>query len=453
MIFFPGSLPEPSAPQYLGLFAGGRRIGYQVTTTSNIDYAGAPAVRTESKSRMKLALQGTPLDLEIDSTTYTVNASVKRMTFVQRSGGRSSECDAVFGEKTVEIEMRSEAGSTKSTIPRPAGTIIDDPVAHFTAHPEAKEQTFWVLDPTAGTFVKNTARLKGPARVTVGPVTAQATKIEIVDPRMTTTVYVSGKGDFIKATTPIGIDTLPLSEKEALAPLEEGAPLDLATLTALVPDKPIANPPALARLRLKITGIDLESVPTGGHQAAKKVPGGWLFDVKPKVGNAAAKIGSVGKEEFTKPSPYIQSDHPMMGFESGRITRGETRVLPAAQMIRREVYKFMKPNAGIGVLRDAYEVFETKEGVCRDYAVLTAALMRAAGIPTRLATGLVTWDGTFYYHAWVEVWDGSAWIGMDSAAPSDRISAGHVKLSEGNVDRAFIFPVLGRAKIAVLAQS
>ena len=124
-------------------------------------------------------------------------------------------------------------------------------------------------------------------------------------------------------------------------------------------------------------------------------------------------------------------------------------MLEAAQKIRREVYGYMKPNAGIGVLRDAFEVFQTKEGVCRDCAVLTAALMRAVGIPTRLATGLVTWDGTFYYHAWVEVWDGSQWIGMDSAAPSDRISAGHVKLSEGNVDRAFVFPVLGRAKLAV----
>ncbi|MFX8601193.1 transglutaminase-like domain-containing protein, partial [Acinetobacter baumannii] len=60
----------------------------------------------------------------------------------------------------------------------------------------------------------------------------------------------------------------------------------------------------------------------------------------------------------------------------------------AALSIRRYVHGIMQPNAGIGVVRDAREVLTTKEGVCRDYAVLTTTLLRAAGIPARLATGL-----------------------------------------------------------------
>lgn len=445
------SLPQ-DAPQYLGIFAGGRRIGYSVASSREVPYEGATAKLTESKTRMKLALQTTPLDLEVDSSTYTVNGSVRRITFVQRSGGRTSECDATFGDKTVEIQMTSDGNRSNSSVPKPEGQIVDDPVVYFLAHPGAKEATFWVLDPTAGSFVKNVARMKGAARVTLGAVTAQATRIDVEDPRMSTTIYISGKGDFLKATTPIGIDTVPLSEKEALAPIEAGPPLDLATVTALVPDKPIENAPTLARLRLKITGIDLATLPTGGHQSTKRIAGGWIVDIKPPVGDTAAVIGQVGKPEFTAATPYLPADDPAMISEAKRIVGGETNLVPAAQKIRREVYRTMQPNAGIGVLRDAREVFKTKEGVCRDYAVLTATLMRAAGIPTRLATGLVTWDGTFYYHAWTEVWDGKNWIGMDSASPTDRISAGHVKLSEGNVDRAFVFPVLGRAKISVLAQ-
>ncbi|RYG41678.1 transglutaminase domain-containing protein, partial [bacterium] len=201
------------------------------------------------------------------------------------------------------------------------------------------------------------------------------------------------------------------------------------------------------------TGIDLATLPTGSQQSTKRIPGGWIIDVKPQAGNSGAIIGKVGMPEFTGSSAYLPADDPAMIAEAKRIVGSETGVIAAAQKIRREVYRTMQPNAGIGVLRDAREVFKTKEGVCRDYAVLTATLLRAAGIPARLATGLVTWDGTFYYHAWTEVWDGKNWIGMDSASPTDRISAGHVKLSEGNVDRAFVFPVLGRAKILVLAQS
>ncbi|RYG85362.1 hypothetical protein EON77_05700, partial [bacterium] len=64
---------------------------------------------------------------------------------------------------------------------------MDDPVVYFLEHPGAKEATFWVLDPTAGSFVKNVARMKGAARVTLGAVTAQATRIDVEDPRMSTT--------------------------------------------------------------------------------------------------------------------------------------------------------------------------------------------------------------------------------------------------------------------------
>ena len=76
--------------------------------------------------------------------------------------------------------------------------------------------------------------------------------------------------------------------------------------------------------------------------------------------------------------------------------------------------------------------------------------MRAAGIPARLNSGLVNWDGTFYYHAWVEIWDGARWLGIDSTAQPDQISAAHVKLAEGNVDQAFTFTFLGGVKIDVL---
>ena len=75
---------------------------------------------------------------------------------------------------------------------------------------------------------------------------------------------------------------------------------------------------------------------------------------------------------------------------------------------------------------------------------------RAAGVPTRLASGLVSWDGTFYYHAWCEVWDGARWIGVDSTTADKQLAANHVKLSDGDVERAFTFTFLDRAKVEVL---
>ena len=110
----------------------------------------------------------------------------------------------------------------------------------------------------------------------------------------------------------------------------------------------------------------------------------------------------------------------------------------------------MSPNAGIGVLRDASEVLKTKEGVCRDYAILTATILRAANIPARLASGLVYAQEAFYYHAWTEYWDGKRWIGLDSTRPSGKVTAGHVKLAHGSVEEAFLFTFLDKARIQVL---
>jgi transglutaminase-like putative cysteine protease len=135
-----------------------------------------------------------------------------------------------------------------------------------------------------------------------------------------------------------------------------------------------------------------------------------------------------------------------------KIVGSTTDTAKAAEKIRSHVNSIMTPDAGIGILRDANEVLKTRVGVCRDYAILTATLCRAAKLPTKLASGLVSFDGTFYYHAWVEVFTGTKWVPYDSIPSAPEFSATHVKLSEGNVDTAFAFTVLSGAKIEVLEQ-
>ena len=122
---------------------------------------------------------------------------------------------------------------------------------------------------------------------------------------------------------------------------------------------------------------------------------------------------------------------------------GETHLWKAAQNIRKAVHEALLVNAGIGVLRDAKEVWSSKEGVCRDHAVLMATLLRASNIPTRLVSGLVYYSGALYYHAWVEVWDGHNWFGLDSTRQQEFLSPGHIKTAEGHLSEAtnsFLLP-------------
>jgi transglutaminase-like putative cysteine protease len=267
-------------------------------------------------------------------------------------------------------------------------------------------------------------------------------------------VYFSAKGDLLKVDGPMGIEMIPESREEAMAKPDAYKPTpDLAFSTSLKTDRPIPNPSKTTYLDLLVVGPDLSRVKSDDHQTVTREGEGWRVKVHPPRSDAspgatvaeAARLASA----WTKPGLHIPNDSPRFRSLAARIVGPRKRVMEIARAVQDYVYGLMKPNAGIGVLRDANDVLDTKEGVCRDYAILTATILRAAGVPTRVASGLVNWDGDFFYHAWVEVFNGKQWIGVDSTTPSPQISATHVKLASGSVEDAFTFPFLERARLEI----
>ena len=59
----------------------------------------------------------------------------------------------------------------------------------------------------------------------------------------------------------------------------------------------------------------------------------------------------------------------------------------------------------------AEEAWTLGKGVCQDYAHIMIALCHLAGIPARYVTGMLIGEG--YSHAWVEIFDGGYWYGLD----------------------------------------
>lgn len=66
----------------------------------------------------------------------------------------------------------------------------------------------------------------------------------------------------------------------------------------------------------------------------------------------------------------------------------------------------------------ALETFAAREGVCRDYAHLTCALVRAAGIPARCVAVYGPGVSPQDFHAVAEVWLSGAWHLVDSTGMS-----------------------------------
>ena len=97
-------------------------------------------------------------------------------------------------------------------------------------------------------------------------------------------------------------------------------------------------------------------------------------------------------------------------------------------------------------------MLEQRRGDCNEHAVLYTALARAAGLPTRIAIGVV-WseelDG-FYYHAWPEVAIDGRWHWLDPTLGQPTADATHVKILNGGIESwSRLLPWLGKMQIEI----
>jgi transglutaminase-like putative cysteine protease len=97
-------------------------------------------------------------------------------------------------------------------------------------------------------------------------------------------------------------------------------------------------------------------------------------------------------------------------------------------------------------------------GDCNEHTALYVAMARALGIPSRIAVGLVSVRGAFYYHAWPEVYleEGKGrgmWLPVDPTLNEFPADGTHVRLARGGLEKqAVILPLIGRLKITILEQ-
>jgi transglutaminase/protease-like cytokinesis protein 3 len=109
----------------------------------------------------------------------------------------------------------------------------------------------------------------------------------------------------------------------------------------------------------------------------------------------------------------------------------------------------------------ADHVARTLEGDCTEHAVLSAAMCRAAGVPSRTAVGLIYVDSgrdpVFGFHMWTEAWTGESWRPIDATLGRGFVGATHLKIADHSwhdtqslTPLLPVFRVLGKVGIEVL---
>lgn len=204
----------------------------------------------------------------------------------------------------------------------------------------------------------------------------------------------------------------------------------------------------LRRLRVRLKGIKVQGLALAG--GGQKLAGNVLTVSVPAhgAGKNYAPPSSTHRQ-WLRPSTFIQSDHPTVKARAKAIVGPAKDAVQAVTRLYKWVFQTLDKRP-IGPAPDALSVLKHRQGDCNEHSVLFVALARAAGVPARVAVGLVLQGGRALYHAWAEVWLGQ-WVPLDPTWDQFPADAGHLRLvyglGQGVLD---LESVVGRLQLEIL---
>ena len=262
--------------------------------------------------------------------------------------------------------------------------------------------------------------------------------------------WVSPYGELLKEEGFLGMTMVRSDREDALKWFSEADSAELVREAAVVPDRTITRPRQLRRLRLQLTGITDDGWDlAGGRQQWSKGELVVERESLEEISSVKIPVNNPLLARDLQPSLLVQSEAVGLKKQASEIVGQESNGLQAVKMITFWVYQNLEKRPTLSI-PNALAVYESRAGDCNEHSVLFAALARAAGIPTRIVTGLLYTDGRFFYHAWNEVFLGE-WIAVDSLMNQVPADPTHVRLIMGGLDRQVeLVRTLGRLSIKVL---
>lgn len=213
------------------------------------------------------------------------------------------------------------------------------------------------------------------------------------------------------------------------AGLENNGPAGdlLFPLSRLAPSKEDMG--RLTRLRLRLAmrdGTAPDALPAGPGQRVVAVDGGAgravLLETRavalPPVSAVSSWADSLAV--YRASTPDLDLTDKMLRTRAAKLKQGSPGDVETARRIWRFVSTSFDYRLGATLFATSREALRDRTGDCSEAAVLTAALLRAAGIPSRVVMGYATLEsGTWIGHAWAEAFlgngNGGQWIGVDAA--------------------------------------
>jgi len=460
-------IPPPSAAAATSSFSiyyKDQKIGFAESVRESLDDGGA---RFFDRAHWLFLAQGSVQRLSMESDAL-LDANWGLRSFRTRFEGGVAQLEArgqVRGD-FIDLEILTGGRSIRERLPIEGPLLLPAMLRAYVAAQSPEPGTALQVE-IYNPLIRGTEEIE----IVVEERTKEGWRIsEIMRGSIKTTAWIDEKGATLREESFMGFQIVAEPREQALAMPEDADNLPDLVFAATVPVRgEIGDPAELSSLSLRLLGIDASSFPSlpGGRQTLegdvlttratqlpKLAPYALPFNVEASTGDAELDEALAAA---LAPGPLVQVDDPEIRAEVIKILEDEKEPVRAARRLAGWVNRKITKASSVGV-PSAVEVLAVRSGDCNEHTVLYTALARAAGLPTRMAAGIVFADvGSgipgMYYHAWPEVWLGD-WYAVDPTLGQIPADATHLRFVVGGLDKQVaILRLIGALRVEVVGRN
>ena len=459
---------QPDETEYYALFLEGKKVGYAIQDRT----VDGQKVTTSVDLKITLSRAGIPVSIQTKSDSFeTADGKPIGFELEQNLGMMETKTVGMINDQG---KLIIKAGDQQMESEWPTGALMSEGVRllHYKhGLKPGSSYSMKVFDPTAMQAIdvevkvgsKENVNLLGRV-VSLTEVASTASLAQLGS--FTSTEYYDDNLELQKSVTPLmGMTVEQVACTKEFA-LSENDVLEVVEKMFLSSPVPLENLDSTKSITYQLVRTDKSAelqIPSNDNQKVQQLSDGKvLVTVEPVEAPAGVSFPYKGNDaEILKaigPSRFLQSDDPRI-IKLAQQAVGDTKdAAQAARKIESFVAGYIK-NLSLSVgYATSVEVAESRRGDCTEFAVLTAALCRAVGIPAQVVAGVAYVDDFagmrgFGGHAWAQAYIGGKWIGLDAAFKGTGrggYDAGHIALAAGDGEPGNFLNMgttLGRFKI------
>ncbi len=436
----------PAEETWSGIFIGEHHVGYSVSRESPIASGGR---LYEERSTFALGSMGTTQQVTTAGTAITDDQGLLVQFDFLLTSPVLMTAHGEVQPGVIHVELNQDGATSSLDVP-----ITEPPALSMTAANVVKGRTLHPGDVFELPYFNPITVTPSTMRVTVQapevlPNGEVGYWLELDGGGLSTRRLVDESGAVLREEAALGMQTVRMTKAEAIK-VDAGEAPDLVAL-ARVPLSGFIDPARpYGPLTLEVSGIDAAKLPSDGD--VQRVNGARVTLTTPDP--STWPVLPVRGTSDLEATPTVPVDHPEIVAKAREVVGDAPDRATAARRLSEFVHDYVQKVPTIGI-PNGLEVLHTAQGDCNEHTALYVSLARAAGIPARIAAGVVysaQLGQAFYYHAWPEVRIGpdESWVPVDPTFGEFPAHATHLQLVTGDLDRQLeIMASMGKLRLAV----